>query len=77
MFKQEPVQFQQIAFTPSDLGKQERVVVQIFIFLGLICISAGVFLLIPAHTPEYVLLSLSPVLTGLAVNFLRVLKVRI
>ncbi|MBC7811098.1 MAG: hypothetical protein H7175_08130 [Burkholderiales bacterium] len=76
MFHQEPIQFQQIAFTQSDLSKQERVVVQIFIFLGLICISAGIFLLIPAHTPEYVLLSLSPVLAGFAVNFVRALKVR-
>lgn len=71
MFKQEPVQFQSIQFSTSSLIKQEQVVVQIFIFLGLMCISAGIFMLVPTHTPDYVLLSLSPVLAGFVVNFVR------
>ena len=71
MFKQEPVQFQSIQFSTSSLIKQEQVVVQIFIFLGLMCISAGIFMLVPVHTAEYVLLSLSPVLAGLVVNVIR------
>jgi hypothetical protein len=75
MFKQEPVQLQPIKFSTSSLSKQERIVVQIFIFLGLICISAGIFMLVPSHTSEYVLLSLSPVLAGVAVNFIRSLCV--
>lgn len=69
MFKQEPIQT--IQFQTVEPALLDTLVIQGFIFIGLLAISAGLFMLVPSNELHYVAFSISPLLLGVIGNIIR------